>query len=44
MATYTTLSGLFKGIADALRAQTGNTAQIVADDSPKLLALCLYTI
>ena len=38
MATYTTLSGLFKGIADALRAQTGNTAQIVADDFPEAIS------
>ena len=37
MATYTTLAGLFKGIADALRAQTGNTAQIVADDFPEAI-------
>lgn len=38
MATYTTLSGLFKGIADAIRAQTGNTAQIVADDFPEAIS------
>ena len=38
MATYTTLSGLFQGIADALRAQTGNTAQIVADDFPEAIS------
>lgn len=38
MATYTTLSGLFKGIADALRAQTGNTAKIVADDFPEAIS------
>lgn len=38
MASYTTLSGLFKGIADALRAQTGNTAQIVADDFPEAIS------
>ena len=38
MATYTTLSGLFKGIADALRAKTGNTAQIVADDFPEAIS------
>lgn len=38
MATYTTLSGLFKGIADAIRAQTGSTAQIVADDFPEAIS------
>lgn len=30
--THTTLSGLFKDIADAIRSKTGSTATIVADN------------
>ena len=32
--TYTTLTGLFSAIANAIRAKTGGSAQIVADDFP----------
>jgi len=32
--THTTLSSLFTDIADAIRAKTGKTAPIVADDFP----------
>lgn len=32
--TYTTLSDLFTAIADAIRAKTGETSQIIADDFP----------
>lgn len=34
MATHTTLSSLFTAIANAIRAKTGGTAQIVADNFP----------
>lgn len=35
---YTTLTGLLKGIADALRAKIGTTAQINAQDFPSNIA------
>ena len=38
MANYTTLSGLFTGIADAIRSKTGDTAKIIAADFPTKIA------
>jgi hypothetical protein len=38
MATHTTLQGLFTAIANAIRAKTGGTAQIVADQFPEEIA------
>ena len=38
MATYTTLASLFSAIADAIRAKTGSSAEIVADDFPDEIA------
>lgn len=35
--TYSTLSALFKDIADAIREKTGDTASIVADDFPDVI-------
>lgn len=37
MAKYTTLTGLFTGIADALRRKTGSTGSIIADDFPSVI-------
>ncbi len=37
MAKYTTLTALFKAIADALRSKSGNTGGIVADDFPDVI-------
>ena len=34
MATHTSLASLFSDIADAIRAKTGGSGQIVADDFP----------
>ncbi len=36
--TYTTLSGLFSAIANAIRAKTGSTEEIIADDFPTAIA------
>lgn len=36
--THSTLSALFTAIADAIRAKTGSTAKIVADDFPDAIA------
>ena len=36
--TYTTLPALFTAIANAIRAKTGGTAEIVADDFPTAIA------
>lgn len=38
MATHKTLAQLFKAIADALRAKTGGTGTIVADDFPSVIS------
>lgn len=38
MATHATLSALFSAIADAIRAKTGSTDPIVADDFPAAIA------
>ena len=38
MATYTTLSALFTAVANAIRAKTGGSANIVADDFPTAIA------
>ena len=38
MANYTTLSALFTAIANAIRAKTGGSANIVADDFPTAIA------
>jgi len=38
MATYTTLSALFTAIANAIRAKTGGSANIVADNFPTAIA------
>ena len=38
MARHTNLNSLFKDIADAIRAKTGNTANIVADNFPEEIA------
>ena len=38
MATFTTLSALFTAIANAIRAKTGGSATIVADDFPTAIA------
>lgn len=38
MATHSTLTGLFNDIADAIRAKTGSSASIVADDFPTAIA------
>lgn len=38
MATHTSLASLFGAIADAIRAKTGSSAQIVADDFPDEIA------
>jgi hypothetical protein len=38
MATYTTLSALFTDVANAIRAKTGGSANIVADDFPTEIA------
>lgn len=38
MATHTTLSNLFSDIANAIRAKTGGSANIVADDFPDEIA------
>ena len=38
MATYPTLSALFTAIADAIRAKTGVTGKIVADNFPAEIA------
>lgn len=35
---YTTLSGLFAAIADAIRSKTSGSAQIVADDFPEAIS------
>lgn len=35
---YTTLSGLFTAIADAIRSKTSGSAQIVADDFPEAIS------
>ena len=35
--THTTLSSLFTAIANAIRAKTGSTATIVADDFPEAI-------
>lgn len=37
MAKYTTLSSLFTAIADAIRAKSGGSAKIVADDFPDMI-------
>ena len=37
MAKYTTLTGLFSAIANSLRAKTGATGTIVADDFPSVI-------
>ena len=39
MATYTNLSSLFTAIADAIRAKTGKTGEIVADNFPAEIAV-----
>lgn len=38
MATHSTLTGLFTDIADAIRAKTGSSASIVADNFPSAIA------
>jgi hypothetical protein len=38
MANYTTLSALFTATANAIRAKTGDSATIVADDFPTEIA------
>ena len=38
MATHTTLASLFTDIADSIRAKTGKTDNIVADDFPEEIA------
>lgn len=38
MATHTSLASLFTAIADAIRAKTGGTAKIVADNFPTEIA------
>lgn len=38
MATHSTLTGLFNDIADAIRAKTGSSASIVADNFPSAIA------
>ena len=38
MPTHNTLPSLFSDIADAIRAKTGDSAQIVADDFPTAIA------
>lgn len=38
MANYTTLTGLFKGIADAIRSKTGGSSNIVADNFPTAIS------
>ena len=38
MATHKTLTALFTAIADAIRAKTGQTTDIVADDFPEAIA------
>jgi len=35
MAKYTTLTGLFTAIADAIREKTGESSVITADDFPE---------
>lgn len=35
--THTTLTSLFSDIADAIRAKTGGTGTIVADDFPDVI-------
>ena len=37
MAKHTSLSALFKAIADAIRSKTGGTDNIVADDFPEAI-------
>ena len=38
MTNYSSLTALFTGIADAIRAKTGSSEQIVADDFPTAIA------
>lgn len=38
MANYTTLSALFKAVADAIRSKTGSSASIVADNFPSAIS------
>ena len=38
MPNHTSLASLFSDIADAIRAKTGDSAQIVADDFPTAIA------
>ena len=38
MANYTTLSALFKAVADAIRSKTGSSAAIVADNFPSAIS------